>query len=125
MNCRDIQPLLAGYVEGEVDRYEQILIEQHLGECPFCSAEVSQLRVAQQRVQRKIKNWAALAMPPASARERLMSTIAAEKQSATQSDIPTAQIDRRLTMSYKQILFASLIAMGIAISLYFIFSQTH
>ncbi len=86
MNCRDVRPLLARYVDGEADRYQQTLIDQHLTVCNTCAAEVSQLRVTRQRVQREIKSWAAAAVPPATARERLLAKLAAEKDTPEQSD---------------------------------------
>jgi hypothetical protein len=88
MNCRDVRPLLARYVDDEVSRDERTLIEQHLAECQNCSFEVSQLRVAHHRVQREIKNWAASTVPPTRAWERFIARLAAEKESSTLSVLP-------------------------------------
>ena len=124
MNCRDVQPLLARYVDGEADRYEQTLIEQHLSGCQACSAEVSQLRVTRQRVQLKIKSWAASEVPPASARERLMAQIAAEKETAVQDATSIPQSTRSLNNRTGRTLLAGSLLVGIVILLIILLRQT-
>lgn len=127
MNCRDVRPLLARYVDGEADRYQQTLIDQHLTVCNGCAAEVSQLRVTRQRVQREIKNWAASAVPPATARERLLAKLAAEKEAV----VPIARPDNTLcnrfrggTSKVRRIALAALVMMVIAVCLVLMFKTT-
>jgi hypothetical protein len=101
MNCRDVRPLLTRYVDGEADNYEQTLIEHHLGECPACAAEVAQLRLTRQRVQREIKSWAASALPPAAARERLLAKLAAEKGNPVQPALPITRPTNRWSTRFR------------------------
>jgi anti-sigma factor RsiW len=37
LNCREIQTLIHGYVDGELDLMKGLEIERHLGECPECA----------------------------------------------------------------------------------------
>lgn len=37
MNCKDVQPLLGGYMDGELDLVRNMEIEQHLQTCSVCS----------------------------------------------------------------------------------------
>ena len=124
MKCHDVQPLLVHYVDGEVNHYEQPLIEHHLRECQYCSAEVSQLRVTRHRVQWKIKSWAASEVPPANARERLMAQLAAEKETTVQDVVPVLYAPRSLNnLSGRTLLVVSLLV-GFAILLIILFRQT-
>jgi len=127
MNCRDVRPLLAHYVDRETDGYEQTLVEHHLVECQTCAEEVSQLRVTRQRVQREIKSWAALAVPPASAWDRLMTKLAAEKETPAQAVVPITHPDntfRRGMALSKRIVLAGLMMAVMAALLVLIFRNT-
>ncbi len=49
MDCKRIQTLLDGYVDGELDLVNALEIEEHLGNCPGCAqryAELMELRTA-------------------------------------------------------------------------------
>ncbi|MBI1279803.1 MAG: hypothetical protein GC179_16870 [Anaerolineaceae bacterium] len=84
MNCRDVKRCLAAYIDGEIKGYEQTLIEQHLAECKACHNDLVQMKITRQRVQKEIKKWAASAVPSASAWDRLIAKIAAEKETLAQ-----------------------------------------
>ncbi len=112
MKCRDLRPLLVRYVDGEVEGYEQILIQQHLMNCKACTAAVSELKLARQRFQREIKSWAASAVPPATARERLLAKLAAEKETPEQAADP----DKRLFRNFgKTGLLGRIILIGLLV----------
>ena len=117
MNCRDVRPLLARYVDGDTDGYEHTLLEEHLAECSACAGEVSQLRLTRQRVQREFKRWAASAVPPTSARERLLARLAAEKETATTMTHPGNPIGGILSRKIallRRIAFATLVTLLVA-----------
>ena len=131
MNCRDVRSLLARYVDGEADRYEQTLIEQHLVECQTCAEEVSQLRVTRQRVRRELKSWAASAVPPATAWDRLMAKLAAEKETPAQAVVPITHPDNPINNTFrrgmalsKRIVLAGLVMAVMAALLVLIFRNT-
>jgi anti-sigma factor RsiW len=44
MKCRDVQPLLHPYADGELDLVRHVEIEEHLTECAACGAQVKHLR---------------------------------------------------------------------------------
>ena len=44
MNCREIQTLIHGYVDGELDLTKSPEIEQHLQECPECARDYANLQ---------------------------------------------------------------------------------
>jgi anti-sigma factor RsiW len=113
MNSRDVRPLLARYLEGEIDSYERTLIEQHLTECQGCTAEISQLRLTRRRVQRELKRWADSAVPPASARNRLLAKLTAEEASPSQ---PITRHHNVLSnrILYRRIMLLVLVMMVIA-----------
>lgn len=90
MNCREVRPLLARYVDDEVAHNELALIEYHLAECPLCSEEVAHLRIMRHRVQREINRWAASTTPPASAWDRFLARLADEKENSTLRTLPIA-----------------------------------
>ena len=126
MNCRDLRPLLARYVDGEVEGYEQTLIRQHLMSCKTCAAAVSELKMARQRVQREIKRWAASAVPPATARERLLAQLAADKVAPMQTVHPNNSFIknfRGVTLLMRMI-GIGLLVMIVAAALVFILSKT-
>lgn len=47
MTCDDLQSLLHGYVDGELDLVRHLAIEQHLTGCPSCADVCERLRVLQ------------------------------------------------------------------------------
>jgi anti-sigma factor RsiW len=44
LNCKETQPLLEGYLDGELDVVRSVEVEAHLQECPACSTEYHELR---------------------------------------------------------------------------------
>jgi anti-sigma factor RsiW len=44
LNCREIQTLIHGYVDGELDLMKCLEIEQHLQECPECARDHESLQ---------------------------------------------------------------------------------
>jgi anti-sigma factor RsiW len=40
MNCDDIRPLIAGYLDGELTPDERARVEEHVGSCPDCAREL-------------------------------------------------------------------------------------
>ncbi|MBA3872910.1 MAG: zf-HC2 domain-containing protein [Anaerolineae bacterium] len=126
MNCRDLRPLLARYVDGEVEGYEQTLIQQHLMSCKTCAAAVSELKMARQRVQREIKNWAASAVPPATARERLLAKLAAEKDTPVQTVRPDKPFSKHFSGAalLTRMIWVGLLVIIIIAALIFILSMS-
>ena len=102
MNCRDVRPLLARYVDGDTDGYEQTLLEEHLSACPHCTAEIAQLRLMRHRVQREIKRWAASAVPPARAWDRLMMKLTIEKETPAQAAMPLKRSNKPFNKTVRE-----------------------
>jgi len=44
MNCREVEPLLGAYLDGELDLLHSLEIEAHLSECAPCSRALEELR---------------------------------------------------------------------------------
>ncbi|HPQ70466.1 MAG TPA: protease complex subunit PrcB family protein [bacterium] len=44
MSCRELEPLLAEYVDDVLDDADRIKVEQHLAECPHCARAIEELR---------------------------------------------------------------------------------
>jgi anti-sigma factor RsiW len=44
LNCKEVQPLLDGYFDGELDLVRNVEVEAHLQECSACSADSQALR---------------------------------------------------------------------------------
>ncbi|MBZ5551908.1 MAG: anti-sigma factor [Acidobacteriia bacterium] len=44
MSCKEVQPLLEGYLDGELDLVRSVEVEAHLQECSACSTEYQKLQ---------------------------------------------------------------------------------
>jgi len=51
VNCQEIQTLIHGYVDGELDLIKSLEIEQHLQECPACAQAVASFRTIGSAIQ--------------------------------------------------------------------------
>ena len=67
MTCADLQTLLHGYVDGELDLVRHLDIEQHLVGCPDCARACKQLQVLQAALRGKSFHFA----PPLGLRRRI------------------------------------------------------
>jgi anti-sigma factor RsiW len=50
VTCDELRELLHGYVDGELDLIHNLQVEQHLGDCPTCTAALRDLRSLRQTV---------------------------------------------------------------------------
>ncbi len=76
MNCQDVQKLLHGYVDDELDLTRSLEFEEHFQECPACAevyAELESLRTT-------IRSQARYYTPPAALEARLRSALDARSQ---------------------------------------------
>jgi anti-sigma factor RsiW len=71
LNCEEIQPLIHGYVDGELDLMKSLEIEQHFQECPQCAQAHTTLQAIRARVKNSIPYFSA---PPGLAR-RVQSSV--------------------------------------------------
>ena len=71
MNCRDLQSLLTGYFDGELDLVRSLEIEQHLEDCAACSQEHRNL----QAVRSAIQSGALYFKPPAGLQKRIQKSV--------------------------------------------------
>ena len=62
MNCHQALPLVAAYVDGEMDRLQRLSIEKHFRACTACSAERESLSVLRDRFRGEVPYFTA---PPA------------------------------------------------------------
>jgi len=44
MSCRELEPLLAEYVDDVLDDADRVKVERHLAECPHCARAIDELR---------------------------------------------------------------------------------
>jgi anti-sigma factor RsiW len=44
MNCREVEPLLGAYLDGELDLLHSLDIDAHLGDCARCSRAIEELK---------------------------------------------------------------------------------
>jgi anti-sigma factor RsiW len=51
VNCAELQPLLHGYQDGELDLVRNLEIERHLEGCPACAAALKQLQELRQALR--------------------------------------------------------------------------
>ena len=94
--------------------------------CKVCAAAVAELKMARQRVQREIKSWAASAVPPATARERLLAKLAAEKDTPVQTVRPDKPFSKHFSGAalLTRMIWICLVVMIVAAALVFILSKT-
>ncbi|HEX8683988.1 MAG TPA: zf-HC2 domain-containing protein [Ardenticatenaceae bacterium] len=79
MNCREVQPLLVAYLDGEVTPSEQELVQAHLAECEDCREEVALLTVLQQQVRRTLRGEVEEAAPSPEVWEQLQARLTREE----------------------------------------------
>ena len=44
-DCTDIQELLSGFLDGELDEAQQSRVDSHLSECPACRDELEKMKL--------------------------------------------------------------------------------
>ena len=71
MNCQETQPLLHGYVDGELDLTTTLALEQHLRQCPACAGEHSALRT----LRSTLADGALYFQPPPNLRGRVRAAV--------------------------------------------------
>jgi anti-sigma factor RsiW len=71
VTCNDLQTLLHGYVDGELDLMRHLDIEQHLAGCSDCARACKQLQVLQAALRGKSFRFA----PPPGLRRRIESSL--------------------------------------------------
>jgi anti-sigma factor RsiW len=73
VNCDQAQPLIAAYVDGELDMLRRRFVEKHLHGCAPCGAQHAELVALRRRIRTEVPYFAA---PPALA-ERVRAVVAA------------------------------------------------
>jgi len=71
VNCQETQPLLHGYVDGELDLTTTLALEQHLRQCPACAGEHSALRT----LRSTLADGALYFQPPPNLRSRVRAAV--------------------------------------------------
>jgi anti-sigma factor RsiW len=71
VTCDDLQTLLHGYVDGELDLVRHLDIDRHLAACPSCERACKQLQVLQAALKGKSFHFT----PPTSLRGRIESSL--------------------------------------------------
>jgi anti-sigma factor (TIGR02949 family) len=71
VNCAELQSLIHGYLDGELDLVHHLEIERHLQECPVCTAVLNQ----QQALQQAIRGAALYRPAPVELRQRIQSSL--------------------------------------------------
>jgi mycothiol system anti-sigma-R factor len=79
MSCKDIQPLIHGYLDGELDLVRSLEVEQHMKDCPVCTRAYNN----HQALRSAIANASLYSDAPANLRKRVRSAVRqASKQEA-------------------------------------------
>lgn len=78
MDCRDAQPLIAGFVDRELDPKTDGDVDRHIRECPRCADE----RDRQTQVKQAVRSAAPYHMPPESLMDRIRASVDAPDGSA-------------------------------------------
>jgi anti-sigma factor RsiW len=71
LNCREIQTLIHGHVDGELDLMKSLEIEQHLQECPECA----QAHASLQAIRAAIKDGSLYSQAPPDLAMRVRSSV--------------------------------------------------
>jgi len=50
MNCRDYEPMLTPYVDGELSEADRGRVEEHLSACPRCRERLAELKALQEEL---------------------------------------------------------------------------
>jgi anti-sigma factor RsiW len=79
--CADWNLLLHGYADGELDAANALRLEQHLGDCPGCAAELRRIEALKQAIAQDQVRWPA---SPA-LRERVTAALARDVALRTSS----------------------------------------
>jgi anti-sigma factor RsiW len=73
MDCREAQPLLSAFVDGELDLVRHVEVEQHIQLCPTCSPRVENLRAARVALRSGLPRFTA----PAGLEQRIRESLRA------------------------------------------------
>jgi hypothetical protein len=76
MKCHDVRQNLAAYLDNEVTPQEQEQVQEHIGECANCQAEIASLESLQSHLKCSFKAEAARVAPAPDAWERLQANLA-------------------------------------------------
>jgi anti-sigma factor RsiW len=79
MGCADIQELLDGYMDGELDLVRGLEIERHLRDCPECARAQDALRSLQAALRTESLRF----VPPAALSDRVRSSLRQADREAT------------------------------------------
>jgi anti-sigma factor RsiW len=71
VNCEDLQIVLHGYVDGELDLVRHLDVEQHLTACPNCARACKQLQALQSGLRSSVAEF----VPPADLRRRIENSL--------------------------------------------------
>jgi len=74
MSCREVQELLHGYADGELDLVRNLEMERHFRECPACASAYERLR----RMREAMSSSVPYFQPPAALERRLHARLRAE-----------------------------------------------
>ncbi|MCA2977784.1 MAG: zf-HC2 domain-containing protein [Myxococcaceae bacterium] len=85
MNCRDVEPLLMPYVDGELVDGERVQVEQHLTVCPPCARHADVARHNRTLVRTLAKQGSPAA--PQALRDRVLNTVRATEQHRRQRQV--------------------------------------
>ena len=75
MTCDDLQPLLHGYVDGELDLIHTLEAEQHLQSCPGCARACTRLQILQAALRGRSFRF----QPPPNLRERIGACVGSQE----------------------------------------------
>src|SRR5689334_7224388 len=77
MSCNDIQPLIHGYIDGELDLVKSLEVEQHMKDCPACTRAYNN----HQALRSAISSASLYSDAPADLRKRVRSAVRRESRS--------------------------------------------
>jgi len=97
INCEQISPILSAYLDGELSKAERESVEWHLQECERCRSELRELE--------RVKSFARQieeVQPPISLRERIMASVAKEKECELVRPLLTAYAEGDISEADKE-----------------------
>src|SRR5258706_10674608 len=71
MSCKDIQNLIHGYIDGELDLLKSLEVEQHMKDCPVCTRAYNN----HQALRSAISSASLYSDAPANLRKRVRSAV--------------------------------------------------
>ena len=77
-NCGDIAPLLTGFIDGEINETEKILVQEHLKYCSHCAKVVE----TEQAIKKLVKKQYRFEKAPVQLRSRIRRMLADERHIA-------------------------------------------